>query len=84
MKNHSMHIAGATGPRVDGIDVALLLRDLGEANAASGAVELFSLCLNAQRVLSQIILSDTNIAVSRRVLPDPIGANGKKGEPYAL
>lgn len=46
--------ANATGPRVDGIDVAQLLRDLGEASAASSAVDLFGLCLNAQRVLARV------------------------------
>lgn len=44
--------AGTT--RVDGIDVAQLLRDLGEASAASSAVDLFGLCLSAQRVLDQV------------------------------
>ena len=42
------------GPRVDGIDVGQLLRDLGEASAASNAVDLFGLCLNAQRVLEYV------------------------------
>lgn len=54
MKNHSLHIAGAAGLRVDGIDVVQLLHDLGEASAASSAVDLFGLCLNAQRVLARI------------------------------
>lgn len=47
---------GAAGPRVDGIDLTQLLRDLGEASAASSAVDLFGLCLNAQRVLSDIAI----------------------------
>jgi hypothetical protein len=38
--------------RVDGIDVAQLLRDIGEASANENAVELFRLCLGAQRVLA--------------------------------
>ncbi|TQK00163.1 hypothetical protein [Herbaspirillum sp. SJZ107] len=54
MKNHSLHIAGTPGLRVDGIDVAQLLRDLGEASAASSAVDLFGLCLSAQRVLERV------------------------------
>jgi len=54
MKNHYLHIAGAAGPHIDGIDVAQLLHDLGEASAASSAVDLFGLCLNAQRVLARI------------------------------
>jgi hypothetical protein len=52
MNNQHSQFAGAAGPRVDGIDVAQLLRDLGEASAASSAVDLFGLCLNAQRVLA--------------------------------
>lgn len=40
------------GPRVDGVDVAQLLRDIGEASANESAVKLFRLCLGAQRVLA--------------------------------
>lgn len=43
--------AGIAPLRIDGIDVAHLLYALGEASAASSAVDLFSLCLTAQRVL---------------------------------
>lgn len=53
MNTRHLHIAGAAGPRIDGIDVAQLLRDLGEASATSSAVDLFGLCLQAQRVLAQ-------------------------------
>jgi len=45
--------------RVDGIDVGELLRDIGEASAGSSAIDLFRLCLGAQRVLSGL-LRDTN------------------------
>lgn len=38
--------------RVDGVDVAQLLRDIGEASARESSVELFRLCLGAQRVLA--------------------------------
>jgi len=53
-------IAGTTpgrsvGPCVDGVDVAQLLRDIGEASASQSAVELFRLCLGAQRVLTTVI-----------------------------
>ena len=41
--------------RVDGVDVAQLLRDIGEASASESAVELFRLCLGAQRVLAAVI-----------------------------
>ena len=44
--------AGTPVPRVDGVDVAQLLRDIGEASANQSAVELFRLCLGAQRVLA--------------------------------
>lgn len=43
------------GPRVDGVDVAQLLRDIGEASANQSAVELFRLCLGAQRVLAAVV-----------------------------
>jgi len=53
-------IAGTTpgrsvGPCVDGVDVAQLLRDIGEASASENAIELFRLCLGAQRVLAAVI-----------------------------
>ncbi|MFK3738494.1 hypothetical protein [Massilia sp. TN1-12] len=38
--------------RIDGIDVSQLLRDIGEATARTGSIELFRLCLNAQQVLT--------------------------------
>ena len=44
--------AAVEAPRVDGVDVAQLLRDIGEASAQESSVELFRLCLGAQRVLS--------------------------------
>lgn len=40
---------------VDGVDVAQLLRDIGEASAQASSVELFRLCLGAQRVLQQVL-----------------------------
>ena len=45
----------AVPARVDGIDVAQLLRDIGEASASESSVELFRLCLCAQRVLQQVV-----------------------------
>jgi len=38
--------------RIDGIDVSQLLRDIGEATACTDPIELFRLCIGAQRVLS--------------------------------
>ena len=62
MNNHGQNlqlvgIAPASGqpPLVDGVDVAQLLREIGEASASQSAVELFRLCLGAQRVLAAVI-----------------------------
>lgn len=54
MSKQLLQITGVAGPRVDGIDVAQLLHDLGEASVTSSAVDLFALCLNAQRVLGHV------------------------------
>jgi hypothetical protein len=40
--------------RLTGIDVAQLLRDIGEASANTSPLELFRLCLDAQHILSQL------------------------------
>lgn len=40
-----------TAPRIDGVDVVQLLRDIGEASAQESSLELFRLCLGAQQVL---------------------------------
>lgn len=47
--------SGIAEPRVAGVDVAQLLRDIGEASAQESSVELFRLCLGAQRVLQQVL-----------------------------
>lgn len=66
MNTRHLQIAGAAGRRIDSIDVAQLLRDLGESSASSSAVDLFGLCLRAQRVLVQ---ADTyGAATEARVL----------------
>lgn len=44
-----------SAPRVDGVDVGQLLRDIGEASANESAIELFRLCLGAQRVLAAVV-----------------------------
>lgn len=68
--NENLQIAGFSGgaariggnpPLVDGVDVAQLLREIGEASAQESSVELFRLCLGAQRVLQQV-LSDRTAA----------------------
>lgn len=66
MNTRYLQIAGATGLRVDSIDVVQLLRDLGEASAASSEVDLFGLCLRAQRVLEQA--DSRGVAAEVRVL----------------
>ena len=68
-KVQNLHVVGIGDPmpshdgvqRVDGIDVGQLLRDIGEASAQESSVELFRLCLGAQRVLQQV-LSDRTAA----------------------
>jgi len=47
--------SGIAEPRVAGIDVAQLLREIGEASAQESSVELFRLCLRAQCVLQQVL-----------------------------
>lgn len=42
------------GARIDGVDVAQLPRDIGEASVSSSAVDLFGMCLAAQRVLQLV------------------------------
>lgn len=81
MNIQHLQLVSAAGQCVDGIDVAQLLLDLGEASAASSAIDLFGLCQNAQRVIGQVLMASTLIAVS----DGPIGgSSGQRGEPYAL
>lgn len=48
-------ILATTGTdRVAGIDVAKLLRDIGEASANNSSTALFGLLLSAQQVLAQV------------------------------
>lgn len=54
MNTRHLQSVGVAGPRIDGIDVAQLLRDLGEASAKDGSIELFRLLLSAQQVLAQV------------------------------
>ena len=53
---------------VDNIDLAQLLRDLGEASAMSSAVDLFGLCLRAQRVLAQLDACGTPLPMEAQML----------------
>lgn len=52
MNTRHLQPVRTSGLSVDSIDVAQLLRDLGEASAIASAVDLFGLCLRAQRVLA--------------------------------
>ena len=55
MRNAPLSLVRAAGPAlVDGINVAQLLHGIGEASASSSAIDLFGLCLGAQRVLEQV------------------------------
>ena len=54
MNIQHLNPVSVVGPHVDGIDVAQLLRDIGEASARTSPLELFRLCLSAQRVLVQV------------------------------
>lgn len=44
---------------ISGVNVAQLLRDIDEASAGTNPVELFRLCLDAQRVLAQVQAGNT-------------------------
>lgn len=77
MNTRYLQIAAAADARVDNIDVAQLLRDLGEASASSGAVDLFGLCLKAQRVLERVqstgtggVPAETALLTSYRAMND--------------
>ena len=74
MNTRYLHIAAQADPRVDSIDVAQLLRDLGEASASSSAVDLFGLCLRAQRVLVQadahVVTAETRVLGYFRAMSD--------------
>lgn len=62
--------AGGQPPLVDGVDVAQLLRDIGEASAIESAAELFRLCLGAQRVLAAIVGDQVAAMLPYQVDPD--------------
>jgi hypothetical protein len=53
---------------IDSIDVAQLLRDLGEASDISSPVDLFGLCLRAQRVLAQVAACGAPLPAEAQVL----------------
>jgi hypothetical protein len=50
----SVHSHSGPISLIYGVDVAQLLRDIDEASAGTNPVELFRLCLDAQRVLGQV------------------------------
>jgi hypothetical protein len=70
------------GKRTD-IDVAKLLCDIGEASANASPVDLFGLCLRAQRVLDQVIdASDSKSSISEAALLTNFRAMNYKGQDY--
>ncbi|MFJ1467725.1 hypothetical protein [Massilia orientalis] len=59
-------IPATTGTdRIAGIDVAKLLRDIGEASANDSSTALFGLLLSAQQVLTQVQASSPTIRTPR-------------------
>lgn len=46
--------------RIAGVDVDQLLHDIGEASASTSQIDLFRLCLCAQRVLSGLCVGGTD------------------------
>jgi hypothetical protein len=56
-------IAGSA--RIDGIDVARLLHDIGEASASDSNTALFGLLLGAQQVLAQVQADRARSATER-------------------
>jgi hypothetical protein len=65
------------------IDVAQLLRDIGEASASTSPVDLFGLCLRAQRVLDQVIVaSNSKSSISEAALLTNFRAMNYKGQDY--
>lgn len=68
-----------------GVDVAQLLRDIGEASANTGPVDLFRLCLDAQRLLTDMQIGSAPATTSGEVAlrapfraMDGAGANSRE------
>jgi hypothetical protein len=68
MNTRHLQFVRPSGQPVDSIDMAQLLRDLGEASADNNAVDLFALCLRAQRVLAQVAACGAPLPVEAQVL----------------
>jgi hypothetical protein len=68
MNTRHLQSVRPSGQPVDSIDMAQLLRDLGEASADNNAVDLFALCLRAQRMLAQVDGCGTPLPVEAQVL----------------
>ena len=68
MNTRHLQPVGTPGQPVDSIDMGQLLRDLGEASANNNAVDLFALCLRAQRVLAQLDACGTPLPMEAQVL----------------
>jgi len=59
---HRPDVRTTPAPRIVGIDVTQLLRDIGEASARTNPVDLFGLCLAAQRLLEQVQANQQGVA----------------------
>ena len=68
MNTRHLQSVRSSGQPIDSIDMDQLLRDLGEASADNNAVDLFALCLRAQRVLAQVEACGTPLPVEAQAL----------------
>jgi len=68
MNTRHLQSVRPSGQPIDSIDMDQLLRDLGEASAGNSAVDLFALCLRAQRVLAQVAACGAPLPVEAQVL----------------
>ena len=68
MNTRHLQSVRSSGQPIDSIDMDQLLRDLGEASAGNSAVDLFALCLRAQRVLAQVAACGAPLPAEAQVL----------------
>jgi hypothetical protein len=68
MNTRHLQSVRPSGQPIDSINMDQLLRDLGEASAGNSAVDLFALCLRAQRVLAQVAACGVPLPVEAQVL----------------
>jgi len=68
MNTRPLQSVRPSGQPVDSIDMAQLLRDIGEASVDNSAVDLFALCLRAQQQLAQVAACGAPLPVEAQVL----------------